>query len=248
MRELTAAAAARDDEIVACAGRATMYALLAHGLAPPQPARWRVLQEILLPAAASLLLPDQAAAAVKDLAETAPDVSEDVAKAHLVLFPPVAHQDAPGYETAYRGEDLFRQMDLLADVAGFYRAHGLQVGGAERERPDHIVVELEFCSLLSRKELHALHELGSEQVTVCRDTLQAFLTDHLACWAPAFGRRAAVVATHPWYRTLGELTAQWVETDAAALGISPKEVALQPLPRQPPDDGACGPCPVGGAR
>lgn len=246
MSDVTATAASRDEEMVAWAGRATMYALLAHGLAPPLPPRWHVVKQSLLPAVTSLLIPDPLAAAVTELARVAPTRPSDLDAAHLALFPPVAHQDAPGYETAYRGEDLFRQMDLLADVAGFYRAHGLEVGGKERERPDHIVVELEFCSLLCRKELHALKELGPEQVEVCRDTLQAFLADHLACWGPAFGRRAAAIATHPWYRTLGELTAHWIEADAAVLGADPKEVADEPLPQDPPDDGSCGPCPVVG--
>lgn len=245
MSDHATAAAFRGDEMVACAGRATMYALLAHGLAPPLPARWQVVTQTLLPAATSLLLPEPAMAAVTSLARVAPARSSDLAAAHLDLFPPVAHQDAPGYETAYRGDDLFRQMDLLADVAGFYRAHGLEVGGPEKERPDHIVVELEFCSLLCRKELHALHELGPDEVAVCRETTEAFLSDHLACWGPAFGRRAAAVATHPWYRAVGELTAHWIAADAAALGVTPNEVAVVPRPQEPPDDGSCGPCPVG---
>lgn len=235
----------RDEELVACAGRAAMYALLAHGLAAPEPHRWDLVTRSLVPAIRSLELPDAIARSTTRLAETAPEDCSELAAAHLALFPPVAHQDAPGYETAYRGDDLFRQMDLLADVAGFYRAHGVEVGGNERERPDHIVVELEFCSLVSRKEFYALTELGPDQVEVCRATLTTFLADHLACWAPAFGRRAAAVATHPWFRLMGGLVAQWVEADAAALGVDPVEMAYEPLPQDPPDDGICGPCPVG---
>src|SRR5690606_16188236 len=100
--------------------------------------------------------------------------------------------------------------------------------GEERERPDHIVVELEFCSLVYRKELHALAELGGEEVEVCRQTIRSFLADHLACWAPAFGRRVAAVASHAWYRELGELLAVWVEADTARLGVVPTEVAERP--------------------
>lgn len=242
---MTTPTTAFDAEQVTCAGRATVYALLAYGLAPPGGRNWEIVQDTLLPAASSLLLPGPLPVLVAQAAAAAPARSSELAPAHLHLFPPVTNQDAPGYETAYRGEDLFRQMDLLADVAGFYRAHGVRVGGAERERPDHIMVELEFCSVLSRKELHALQELGPDQVQICRETLRAFLSDHLACWAPAFGRRAAAVATHPWYRILGELTALWVEAETEALGLTPVEQADDPLPQEPPDDGTCGPCPVG---
>src|SRR5690606_36900111 len=48
--------ASRDEEMVVWAGRATMYALLAHGFAPPLPSRWRVVRESLLPAVTSLLI------------------------------------------------------------------------------------------------------------------------------------------------------------------------------------------------
>ena len=235
----------REQALVEAAGRATIYALLAHGLATPTRERWEAVTRSLRPAAQTLELPPPLDRQLANLAGAAPRSHGDLRPAHLNLFPPVAHQDAPGYETAYRGEDLFRQMDMLADVAGFYRAHGFQVGSEERERPDHIVAELEFCSVAARKELHALTELGAEAVEVCRDTSRSFVSEHLACWAPAFGRRAAAVATHPWYAALGSFLSGWVEADTEALGVVPAEIAEEPLPQEPPDDGSCGPCPVG---
>ena len=57
-------------------------------------------------------------------------------KARRALFPPVETPDCPAYESAYRGRDVWGQTDLMADVAGFYRAHGLRVGAPIRERPD----------------------------------------------------------------------------------------------------------------
>ncbi|HLU30550.1 MAG TPA: molecular chaperone TorD family protein [Acidimicrobiia bacterium] len=233
----------REDEAITSAGRATLYALLAYGFASPEPLRWQIVTGSLVPATATIMLPEPLASLVVELATHAPAEAAQLEAPHFELFPPVAHQDAPAYETAYRGDDLFRQMDLLADVAGFYRAHGLRTGGSERERPDHIVVELEFCSLLCRKELHALRGSSRERLAVCRQTMRSFLADHLACWAPAFGRRVAAVTFHPWYRALGQLLAAWVEEDAARLRIVPAEMADEPLPRGIPDDDTCGPCP-----
>ncbi len=245
---MTLTAAEKASQIEAM-GRAVLYLLCAHGLALPNQSRLHLLRAELLPAARKLDLGHELAALIDEVAAAAPASCQELASAHLRLFPPIASQDAPGYETAYRGKDLFRQVELLADIAGFYQAHGLRSGGPEKERPDHIVAELEFCGVLARKELHALLHLGSDEVEVCRLTRTLFLRDHLGCWGPAFGRRVAAVAGHPFYRSLGSLTAAWVEADLAASEIVPAENAEEPLPQQPFDDGGCGPCPVGeGAR
>jgi TorA maturation chaperone TorD len=240
---------APEASLIEAAGRAVLYTLCAHGLALPTRARWERIERELLPAALALDAPEPLPDLIQALAAAAPRSSDDLAPAHLRLFPPIASQDAPGYETAYRGDDLFRQVGLLADLAGFYRAHGVTAGGEEKERPDHIVAELEFCGVLARKEWYALEHLSPDEVEVCRETRVAFLRDHLGCWAPAFGRRVAAVAGHPFYRSLGSLTAAWIEADLDASGVIPVENAQDPLPQEPPDDGGCGPCPVqGGGR
>ncbi|HEX6222750.1 MAG TPA: molecular chaperone TorD family protein, partial [Acidimicrobiia bacterium] len=162
---------------------------------------------------------------------------------HIQLFPPIASQDAPGYETGYRGDGIFQQAAIIADIAGFYRAHGLRAGGEERERPDHIVTELEFMAVVARKEAMALKSENAENASICRHTSSGFLRDHLGCWAPAFGSRAAAVSESPWYSALGELLAVWVPEDMAGFGVEPVEVVERPIVQEPPDDGACGPCP-----
>lgn len=230
--------------LIEAAGRAVLYSLSAYGLALPTPARWERIERDLLPAALALEAPEPLPKLISDLAAAAPRSSDDLRAAHLRLFPPIASQDAPGYETAYRGDDIFRQVEILADIGGFYRAHGLAAGGEEKERPDHIVVELEFCALVSRKELYALQHLGPEEVEVCQSTRIAFLRDHLGCWGPGFGRRAAALADHPFYRALGNLTAAWIEADLAASGVIAAEQADRPLGQPPPEEMGCGTCPL----
>lgn len=231
-----------DPAVIDTLGRATLYALAAHGLAHPTERRREVIEQRLLPAACELDPTGPLADALDRLERSSPVTAAELRPHHLRLFPPIASQDAPGYETAYRGDDLFRQVDLLADIAGFYRAHGFEAGGAEHERPDHIVVELEFMSLVCRKEAHALLHLGPDQVEVCAATRRAFLRDHLGCWAPAFAARVEAVSTHPWYTAVGSLVAAVVTSDLSAEGIEPSERVEQPLPPPPPDEDACGPC------
>jgi len=91
------------------------------------------------------------------------------------LLPPVESADLPAYESAYCGSDIFRQAQQMADIAGVYRAHGLTVGGARRERPDHVAVELEFMAFLTAKEADALLHLGPDQVRMCREGQALFL-------------------------------------------------------------------------
>jgi TorA maturation chaperone TorD len=127
----------------------------------------------------------------------------------------------------------------MADVAGFYRAHGLQVGGTERERPDHVVTELEFVSFLARKEAYALLHLGDDEVLECRRTSARFLREHLGRWGPDFGRRVALVAEHEALRTAGGLLAAWLDQDMAALAVVPPVRLCEPAPRPEPDDDTC---------
>ncbi|MEX2252000.1 MAG: molecular chaperone TorD family protein [Acidimicrobiia bacterium] len=231
-------------DLAVAAGRAAVYSLLATGFARPTQQRLQIVGSVLLPAVQALELPDTIDSALRQVESVMPSDLQEVAAGHLALFPPITSQDAPGYETGYRGEGIFQQSTLLADIAGFYRAHGLRAGGDERERLDHIVVELEFMALVARKEFAAERALRLDEADICRETARSFLSDHLSCWAPAFGNRVASVAGDPWYRALGLLLALWVEADAAALGVSPIEMADEPLPQDPPDDGSCGPCPV----
>ena len=234
----------REAEVIEAAGRAAVYSLLATGLTLPTAQRLSLLATTLLPAVQALEISDALDEAIQILGSNLPADLEAGRDDHMALFPPITSQDAPGYETAYRGDGIFQQAELLADIAGFYRAHGLCAGGSEKERLDHITVELEFMAVLARKEVLSLQRDQFENAAICRDTAALFLQDHLGCWAPAFGRRSAAVSDSPWYRSLGGLLALWVEQDTSAAGVIPVEVVKEPLSQDPPDDGTCGPCPV----
>jgi putative dimethyl sulfoxide reductase chaperone len=231
-----------DGEVVEAAGRAVMYSLLSAGSAVPSRDRWSLLTSKLIPAALVIDLPDPLAELSADLASVLPADVDAFRDAHMTLFPPITSSDAPGYETAYRGDGIFQQTALLADIAGFYRAHGLRAGGTERERLDHITVELEFMAVLMRKIVASLQAGEFANAEICSEMAILFLRDHLGCWAPAYGRRVTTVSTSDWYRSLGALLTAWVELELDSEGVDPVEVVEQPLPFEPPDDGMCGPC------
>ncbi|HET9202825.1 MAG TPA: molecular chaperone TorD family protein [Acidimicrobiia bacterium] len=231
-------------DVIEAAGRALIYSVLANGFAQPTSGRLTLLRENLIPASLLLDVGEPLSDLLHDLAASLPTNVDTARDHHMALFPPITSQDAPGYETAYRGDGIFQQTALLADIAGFYRAQGLRAGGDEHERLDHVTVELEFMAVVARKELGALLDNRADDAVTCADMSSLFIRDHLGCWGPAFGRRAAAIAPSPWYRCLGTLLASWVEIDANAAGVVPTDVVEDPLPQDPPDDGMCGPCPV----
>lgn len=221
--------------------RSAVYSLLAGSIAYPTTERRDELRRVVLPVAAAARTGDATLDELLTRMIDAQDTPDgDLRTAHGQQFTHIESQDCPPYETAYFSRDIFRQSQVMADVAGFYRAHGLQPGGDERERPDHIGSELEFMGFMARKEAVALDRLGTDEVDECRRTQAHFLADHLACWAPALGRRMQTTASHPLFEATGALLTGWVEWDCVGLGVEPSTVLDDPAPLPPPDDGSCG--------
>lgn len=102
----------------------------------------------------------------------------------------------------------------MADVAGFYKAFGVEVGDTG-ERVDHIAVELEFMNLLAVKESIALQEEGEgEHAEICRNASRVFLRDHLGRWASRFGEALAKADGDSIYSIAGRLLEDFVGFDA----------------------------------
>jgi len=166
----------------------------------------------------------------------------DLLRDRRALLPPVESRDLPAYESAYGGGDLFRQAQQMADVAGCYRAHGLSVGGAERERPDHIAVELEFMACLTAKEADALVHLGPTQVELCRESAALFLTEHLGRWGPTFAARLAERSADGLCREVADVLAGWIASELAERGVTARPIgpSSEPLPMIDAVDEGCG--------
>jgi len=232
---------ARTAEWETALARAALYELLVHSFAFPSEIHRDVLRATVGPVLAELSVGDPTVdGPLGVLLRRLDEPLDTVREEHAAIFTHIEPMDCPPYESAHVPADIFRQTEVMADVAGFYRAHGLFVGGAERERPDHIVTELEFVAFMARKEAHALTNLGPEEVEECRRTRDLFLRDHLGCWGPDFGRRVALVGGSTTIGTAGELLASWLEADLEALGITPTQRLSEPVPQPEPDDGACG--------
>jgi len=111
---------------------------------------------------------------------------EALEHAHNAVFTLTTSPTCPAYETAYTAKHLFQASEQMADVAGFYRAFGVEAHG---ERHDGLAMELEFAYLLALKEAYALEHHGRAQVAICRKAERAFFHDHLGRWGYAVGDR-----------------------------------------------------------
>lgn len=222
--------------------RSAVYELCARSLSYPSDAHDAALDRLAVLLDGVWIGSDATTSAIADvLAAAASADREETKRWHGRLFTLIESRDCPPYETAYDSRDVFRMTDVMSDVAGFYAAHGLVIGGVERERPDNVLAECEFMSFLAMKEALAIEAGRDDDAQVCRESAAAFLRDHLGRFAEAFGGRAAAVAGSPLHAAGGRLVSAWVSDDMDHLGV--EAVLLhEPLPPPEQEEDACGSC------
>lgn len=163
------------------------------------------------------------------------------------VFGLVFSRECPPYETEYQpsAEPFFRAQQL-ADIAGFYRAFGLDAGRGAPERPDHLALELEFMAFLLLKKRLALASDpvdSAEQTEVCDQAQQTFFREHLAWWVPAFATGLRRKAVDGCYATLGCLLAALVPAERGRLNIPAPRLPVQPaLIERPEEQAGCAGC------
>lgn len=209
--------------------RSQMYAFLARALSYPDGEQPNWLRERYV-----LLADCQEALADPAVRETVAALRPAIAalsaasleSAFTRCFGHAMSKDCPPYEAEYGQAHIFQKSHTLADVAGFYRAFGLDLAADSHERVDHASVELEFMHFLCLKEAYALAmQHSDERLALCREAQGKFLREHVCRWAFGFARRLCVKAGDTVYRELGQLLAAFLEAELRALGLKPAEVA-----------------------
>ena len=234
--------------------RSALWEALALGFRPPTA---ETVARLLAPDAARALADiaagldegdgaDRLAGLVRALdVEPAPSL-EDLRLAHGRLLGHTARGAAPPYETEYGEDSLWAPQREMSDLGGFYRAFGLRLDPAARERPDHVACECEFLMVLTRKEARSLALGDVAMAEAAARAARLFLRDHLGRWAPAFGRQVARLDPGGFHGTLGALLAAFVTTECARTGV-PAGPAFLRLRSDEPDatPAACGPLTAG---
>ncbi|MFZ5823812.1 MAG: TorD/DmsD family molecular chaperone [Bacillota bacterium] len=121
----------------------------------------------------------------------------------------------PLYETEYTSSHVWMQTQQMADIAGFYRAFGVDVQQSG-ERPDNLASQLEFMSLLCMKEAVATADGNAEAAEICREAQSKFLTNHLGRWLPKLTERMEKVGAEGFYLELVRLTDWFVQYEKSS--------------------------------
>ncbi len=138
--------------------------------------------------------------------------------AYLFLTPHGVHP----YESIYRGKKKLLMDKPWEEVRKFYRSIGIEKDKSQMHPEDHIAVELGFMATLAYMSgRFLLEEENTELVEEeRRDMLKAqysFLEQHLSKWVPQLCNDIAEKARHPFYRSVAELTAEFVRADLSCL-------------------------------
>ena len=143
---------------------------------------------------------------------------------YMDLFGPEKNDGCNPYEVGYLEGPLFMNTRELADIAGFYRAFGLEVSEKNKERVDHISAELEFMYALTLKEAYAIVKGRLEELEICRDAQRKFLTDHLGRWTGSFRDEIQEKKGSMLYVKLGSLLDRFVKAEVKRLGAKPQHI------------------------
>lgn len=238
--------------------RQALYRFAALTLADPRTGAWFELtdprcQQVALGAAA--LLREEPAAVSNKLAlgeqplerldvasvlATLPPSPEALNAEYEAVFGLLVSGSCPPYESEYvNSKFTFQRSQTLADVAGFYRAFGMETSDAHPERPDHIVLELEFMSLLvdlERRASAGADPQAVEHQAVCIAAQAKFLSEHLAWWAPAFARLLAYENPNSFYGAAGNFLAALIAAERALLCLPAPIAAESPTTIERPEE------------
>lgn len=146
----------------------------------------------------------------------------DLQADHRRVFSNTITLDCPPYETLFGNDHVFGQAHVMGDIAGFYKAFGVELSQDIHERMDHLSVELEFMHFLAYKESYARCHDGAEKTQIVVDAQKKFVKDHIGRWVPLFAKMLVKKADSGFFRYVADFTSDWMDFDAACLGVNPQ--------------------------
>jgi TorA maturation chaperone TorD len=146
----------------------------------------------------------------------------DLQAEHRRVFSNVITLDCPPYETLFGNDHVFGQAHVMGDIAGFYKAFGVELSRDIHERLDHLSVELEFMHFLSYKESYARCHDGVDKIQIVEDAQKKFVKEHIGRWVPMFSRMLMKKADAGFFRMMAEFSSEWMDFDVAYLGVQPE--------------------------
>lgn len=155
---------------------------------------------------------------------------------YIKIFGHTISKECPPYEAQYGTEHMFMKTQEMADIAGFYKAFGLDVSEKMRERVDHISLELEFMHYLCIKEAYSRKNHGKEKTQICVDAQKKFLKDHLGMWAPVFLPLMKQKAGKGFYKEAAIFTEKFLVSELKYLKVKPKKISKPEAQVESPEE------------
>ncbi|HSQ49978.1 MAG TPA: molecular chaperone TorD family protein [Nitrospiraceae bacterium] len=146
----------------------------------------------------------------------------DLQAEHRRVFSNVITLDCPPYETLFGNDHVFAQSQVMGDIAGFYRAFGVELSKDIHERLDHLSVEFEFMHFLAYKESYARCHDGADKTQIVLDAQKKFVKNHIGRWVPLFCRMLVKKAGSGLYKHVADLMAELMDFEVAFLGVVPQ--------------------------
>src|ERR1043165_1276305 len=146
----------------------------------------------------------------------------DLQSEHRRVFSNVITLDCPPYETLFGTDHVFAQSQVMGDIAGFYRAFGVELSKDIHERLDHLSVEFEFMHFLAYKESYSRCHDGADKTQIVLDAQKKFVKNHIGRWVPLFARMPPPKADSGFARNPADFTPDLIDFDVAFLGVNPQ--------------------------
>ena len=242
--------------------RRACYRFVALALADPRTGSWNALsdpQTKALVAQAAEVIRDEDAAVARPLGlgelplarldpttvlARLPRTAGELNHLYEANFGLLGGSKCPPYETEYvPSKFAFQRSNMLADIAGFYHAFGLQTATSHPDRPDHVALECEFVAQLLELQWQA-HQSASPDASlreeVCQSAIKQFLQEHVVWWLPALARLLARQDPEGFYEAVAGFLAALVAAERAMAGIEPPHQSAEPSPIETLDE--CSGC------
>lgn len=180
-----------------------------------EPEKKMLIEEDLfgqLRTALELCLPDQAVLAdtLASALQATPDQDLLVDYAKLFVGPDTLL--APPYGSVYLDGQRLLMGDSTMDVISRYRDAAFDISDDFKNAPDHIAVELEFLYLLTYNESLAITEQRADDQSQWHQRRQSFIDEHIGRWIKDFCSNLREKTQFDYYRTLADLTENFICT------------------------------------
>lgn len=205
--------------------RGGVYRFLSLLFADPVDSRAPVLRDQLplLLAGLELLGDDHARAVAEEVAAALDGLDAPALRdSYRRCFGHAISKECPPYESEYGVAHVFQKSQCLADIAGFYRAFGLDLAADFHDRADHISAELDFMQWLCLKTAHAAG--APERLQICENAQRGFLQDHLGRWAASFAARTQCTGSGSFHALGATLLAVFVQAEMRDFELPPPPV------------------------